>query len=403
MQSSSIFRHLLLATVVSGLVLPSSSGCLSARGDDDETSSASGDGDGDGDPTMGDGDGDATTGDGDGDGDSDVTIYDVQQGNVIEGVIQLNDVIVTSPTELDSMGGAGTLYIQEPGGGEYSGIALYLYSEVAAANSLAPGDVLNITAEYTEYFGLSELVVKGLSDITVTGTDAVPAPAVVNAADVATGGPLAENYEGVLIQVENATADTSDGFGGWFLDSGLLLDLGFLFATGSAPTINAGDSFTSITGPLSFGFDEFRILPRTADDLDGQTLTPPTDATIPEIQQGTFPETATEAHQRGRHHGPELQRRRVLRPGPGGRHLLGYPDLRGHRLEHFRRRRRPADHRGLLRGVLRHVPGGRLHGLRDRHRDEPAAGRAGRLPGGHHHRGHALAEDYEACPSRSRM
>ena len=145
MQRSSTFSYLLLTLAVSGLVLPTSSGCLSARGDDDDTSSTSGDGDGDGDATVGDGDGDGDgNGDGDGDGDNDVTIYDVQQGNVIEGsVIQLNDVIVTSPTEVDSMGGAGTLYIQEPGGGEYSGIALYLYSEVAAANSLAPGDVLN--------------------------------------------------------------------------------------------------------------------------------------------------------------------------------------------------------------------------------------------------------------------
>ena len=185
------------------------------------------------------------------------------------------------------MGTSGTLYVQEPEGGEYSGIALYMFSEVAAANNLQPGDVISVVAEYTEFYDLSELVVKNPGDLTVVSTGGpVPVPAVVAGADVATGGPLAENYEGVLIQVNDTVADISDGFGGWFLDTGLLLDLSLLFATNTAPTINAGDSFSSISGPLSYGFNEFRILPRSTDDLQGQSLTPPMNVTIPSIQQG---------------------------------------------------------------------------------------------------------------------
>jgi hypothetical protein len=226
------------------------------------------------------GDGDGDTGEGDGDGDSDTTIQSIQQGEVGEGmIVAVQGVIVTSPVNSEE----GLAFVEEPGGGEYSGIALYIWSEVVMATPLAPGDVVNITAEYTEFFGLSQLVVKNPGDITVVGTDALPGPDIVTADQIARDNPEAEPWEGVRVQVVDATiAEANDGFGQYLLDGDALVGNAFV---DPLPQVQIGGVFSSVTGPLYYSFEEFKLMPTSEADLAGyQSPQPMEDTPIYDIQ-----------------------------------------------------------------------------------------------------------------------
>ena len=238
-----------------------------------------------GDPTT-DPSGDPTTETG---GGEDVTIYDVQ-GNKFpaETVVTIKGVVVTSPTKLKD--GKGTLWVEEPAGGEYSGIALYLYDEVAAALDAPPGSVVDFTGTYTEFFDSSQIVIKAPADIQIVGTAEIPAPAVVAAADIATAGAKAENYEGVLVQIEDAVVTTPNVDVGQFeVEGGARVSDYFLFELGQSPKPSMGDTYAAITGPLLYSFDQFQIAPRSLADLGdggGDTTTGDTDGTTGDTTTG---------------------------------------------------------------------------------------------------------------------
>lgn len=193
----------------------------------------------------------------------DVTIYDIQQGMVPEmSVVTVPNVIVTSGLTFKKDG----FFVQDPMGGEYSGIYVYVGMNPDMIDP-KPGDVVTINGLYTEYYSMSQLSASQAGDVTISGTDLVPAAAVVAAADVATGGPKAENWEGVLVTVENVTVSAAaDMFGEWTVDGMLHVDdLFFAVADWTKPAVN--DTFASLTGPLFFSFDNSKITPRTNADI----------------------------------------------------------------------------------------------------------------------------------------
>jgi hypothetical protein len=88
------------------------------------------------------GDGDTGEGDGDGDPAGDTTIYALQQGMVGDGMnVSVRGVVVTTPINAED----GLAFVEEPDGGQWSGISLYLWDEVVMSTALAPGDVVDIT------------------------------------------------------------------------------------------------------------------------------------------------------------------------------------------------------------------------------------------------------------------
>lgn len=192
-----------------------------------------------------------------------VTIFDIQQGKVGEGdFVTVENVVVTSPLTFKGDG----FFVQDPAGGEYSGIYVYI-NQNPDMLAVQPGDVVTINGLYGEFYDMSQITAGQAGDVVVTGTDAVPSPIVVDAADVATGGAMAENYESVLVTVENVTVATeANNFGEWTVDGGLILDDQF-FATADWPKPMVGDAFTSITGALVYSFENFKLAPRTADDI----------------------------------------------------------------------------------------------------------------------------------------
>jgi len=189
----------------------------------------------------------------DADPDMGTTCADVQNyDGISEGdVVTLTGVCVTSPVALNGMG----FFVQDDGGGEYSGMFIYLGSVEA---SVAVGDLITATGEVTEYYDLTEVSVMDAGDIEVTGT-CTPTATTLQAAP-----SDFEPYESVLITAlsVNVTSDAdeygqhSTDFGGMAID-----DMFWTYEGGN------GDALTSITGPLNFSYDEYKIEPRSSDDV----------------------------------------------------------------------------------------------------------------------------------------
>lgn len=186
--------------------------------------------------------------------------------------VTVSGVVTAVDSTKNSYGDYEGFFIQDPAGGQYSGIYVYHKWTDASAQKPVVGEVIEITGTYQEYGNVSGTVSE-LSSVSwnVTGSAALPAPATVAAADMAAGGTVAEAHEGVLIQVNNIQV------GSYFTDSGGVA-IGFSdSATGflvihklfdfmnPPPPINT--TYAKVVGPLHFAVGTFEVMPRSAADM----------------------------------------------------------------------------------------------------------------------------------------
>lgn len=162
--------------------------------------------------------------------------------------------------------GGNKMYIQD-GYGPWNGVYVYLGTNVinlvGDSVIVAEGDSVTITGKVDEYYGLTEIV-----DVTSL---------VVEAADVGCPAPIVvpsdslnqEKYEGCLVRVKDVAISNPDaGYGEWGVDDGsgeILID-----DEGNAPYYfwpAEYDSCISITGPLSYTYNAYKIVPRLAWDI----------------------------------------------------------------------------------------------------------------------------------------
>ena len=206
-----------------------------------------------------------------GDGDT-VTIMDIQRGDIPEdSLVTIKGVLISSPLTADG----DAFFIQDPAGGEYSGLYVYLQGSFTDLY-LSVGDELTISGTVTEYYDFTEFTVSSMDDIEITGEGTLPST-VVDPAAVTDWEP----YESVLITVEDATVlDCPNNFGEVELDSGLFLDdLIYTYDVGR------DDHFDSITAPLIYNFEEWKMVPRDSGDFVGLTAGSGCTSTIVDIQQ----------------------------------------------------------------------------------------------------------------------
>lgn len=179
---------------------------------------------------------------------TEVTIYQIQGQQALspyEGQAVKTYGIVT--------GVYGISYFIQDGEGEWNGV--YVYS----SDDVNEGDEIEITAEVDEYFELTELV--NVSSLTVLSSgNELPAASWLSTEEIND-----EAYEGVLVRVEDATCSNDDaGYGEWELDDGSgfcrIDDLGVVYS----PVLGLN---YSVTGPLSYSFDFYKIEPRDESDI----------------------------------------------------------------------------------------------------------------------------------------
>ncbi len=257
---------------------------LGCRGGDDSSDGSDADADADTDA-----DADQPDDDADGDVSGEVTIYQVQGTEVSDGAsIILDNVIVTA---IDTYGArTGTFFVQDPMGGEFSGVLVFGASPADVAG-LTPGDRVRIegakkveftgpmSGPFQDGYSTTEVVPESTGSMTVTVLDsgAVPAPALVDAAAIAALPDFMdrhaewEKWEGVLIKVENVNAlGLTECVGSACPDATntttpITGDIDIQTSLAALPSsVALGDCFASVTGVVDYFYD-YHIYNTSAD------------------------------------------------------------------------------------------------------------------------------------------
>lgn len=180
-----------------------------------------------------------------------VSIYDIQgQGaaSPYEGQVISTSGIVT--------GVAFNGYAIQDGTGAWNGLFVYDSDHVPAI-----GDEVKVTGEVQEYYEMTELGFISSYSVESTGNQ-VPDVVTITALQA-----MMEDYESVLVQVQNIeVTELPDQYGVWrgvdgqgttmVMDNDMYEDY----------SPNVGDHL-NITGVMIYGFGEFKINPRMADDI----------------------------------------------------------------------------------------------------------------------------------------
>lgn len=170
-------------------------------------------------------------------------------------------------------------FIEDPAGGAWNGLWVY------DSNTPAVGDRVRISGVVDEYYNLTEI--RDLTGYEVESSgNPLPDPEVLPTGDVSH-----EQWEGVLVRVENVTVTDPDlGYGEWSVNDGsgdvIIDDKGDYTYT---PVL--GDAIAAIIGPLDYHHGAFKIQPRDDDDiiLPGPAFTPIHDIQYTEDPSGDSP------------------------------------------------------------------------------------------------------------------
>ena len=135
------------------------------------------------------------------------------------------------------------------------------YDPGVGRTTIVEGDSVTLSATVDEYYGLTQL--SGATALTVHGKAANPPAPIL----VTPGAAGMEKYEGVLVTAVDVTvADPDKGYGEWsFTDGTDTLGTNDEWGYYYYPTEGAG--IASITGVMTYHYDERKLLPRLAYDV----------------------------------------------------------------------------------------------------------------------------------------
>ena len=212
------------------------------------------------------------------------SIYEIQTVDVgddasyMEGEVVTTSGIVTAGAGLFYAGSHISFYLQDNGGGPFSGILIF--NEDNSAFATAIGDSVLVTgmvSEYRTFAGdssrMTEIVTIG-EPITLLPWRPLPEIMVLDCGMIdSTNGAdsLAEQYEGCLVQVRDVlVSDISSPYAQFNVTDNLTGDCIIRMYSDSLQnfgTPSLGIPFESITGVVYQVYGNYTIMPRTAADL----------------------------------------------------------------------------------------------------------------------------------------
>lgn len=215
------------------------------------------------------------------------TIFDVRSGAVADGeAVTLTGVLVSSPlTRVDSDSGRSDgFFIQDPTGGENSGLYVWSQGQFGDELTVVVGDEVSISGQISEFYNWTELVVGDAGSISRTGSGTLPAPAAL-------GDGLGvdwNGYESVPVTLTEQTVESVNAFNTGTLTAGVSLDDGFVYND-----FGCRGHYASVTGIVFFRdyddnvtLDDWSLNNRTASDLGTYTAGAAVDTTIHAIRLG---------------------------------------------------------------------------------------------------------------------
>ncbi len=211
-----------------------------------------------------------------------VPIHEIQ-GNRLPGSdtsAYIGQVVTTTGiavTDVGEVAGSRVFYLEEAGGGPWSGIQVYFTSNQAVV-PIQKGDSVVITGQVDEYYGNTELKVSNASDaIVVSSGHPLPPAAEIYCGYLDTTATSmyppdsAEAYEGVLVQLNSVYVTSTTGPNNdWEVTDGT----GYVYIRNNGNytyTPQLGDHLT-VRGPVRVYYGLFRIEPRSDDDITVHVL-----------------------------------------------------------------------------------------------------------------------------------
>ena len=188
------------------------------------------------------------------------TIYEIKQSIEddtevrFEGIVTAVDgnsfFVQTGPDEYD-------VTLQE----KYSAVFVYINNGITPVFSIPEmGDAVEVIGTKTTYYGLVEI--NSVTDVTITGTDSVPAPVSVTPANV-----QSFEYDGVLVDVGTVTVTAGfNSYKEFTVTDSLIVD-DDIYRLEPEPQI--GENY-HIKGVMKYSYSAHRILPRSASDIQKQ-------------------------------------------------------------------------------------------------------------------------------------
>jgi len=213
-----------------------------------------------------------TTGDTDTMGATDDEIYEIQDGTIAEAtMVKVEGVIVTGISATKT-----GLFVQEPGGGQHSGVWVYVGKLGPNIDALAVGDEVDVSGVTLEFNQLTEIDAS-LGTVTATGVKGLTVDPELLPIETFTDPVAAEPWEAVHVSVIGLPLDLTAVMGGveyTLSDAGgdVVID-DLLYASFmdklAFPQIGVGATFTAASGPLNQSGPAYKIAPRTSADLAG--------------------------------------------------------------------------------------------------------------------------------------
>lgn len=202
-----------------------------------------------------------------------VSIYQARQASITPDLTSVEIEGVISALRINDDGNASHIVVQDPLGGDYSGIWVYLNdSELDALPILNRGERVRLSGLVDNYFDQRQI--NNVTSLEQLGAGGAITPLTVSPGEVSTMGARAAALEGALIQIVSVTvqdinppAGPGDGNNGpineFVVNGGLRID--DYLTPYELPMV--GDSFTSITGILRLGNADYKLVPRDAADI----------------------------------------------------------------------------------------------------------------------------------------
>lgn len=185
-----------------------------------------------------------------------LTIEALQRGDASNGtVVALTGVIVVSPSAPSEVLSGRELFVQDPAGGAWSGLRV-----VATAFDLVPGDVVDLVGDVATQGGFVALQVRRTADMVRTGSAGLPAATQVEIEDIAPMAASARQYEGVVVEVVDATVTDADPcMGEVVLDDLVRVDDRFM--PGQLDGMQDGDTLSAVRGVFVSASGSYELAP----------------------------------------------------------------------------------------------------------------------------------------------
>jgi len=184
-----------------------------------------------------------------------VTIYEIQYTDDVSGDSPWKDVKDVTTEGIVSGAFYNGYFLQDPAGGAWNGLWVY-----DVDNKPLRGDRVRIVGTVTEYYNNTEI--ENVTAFTVESSgNPVPGPEVLSTSDA-----NLEQWEGVLVQVQDVVVTGSYDYGEWSMDDGS----GDLRADDKGnydydPSV--GDELIAVTGLLDYSFGLAKLQPRDNADI----------------------------------------------------------------------------------------------------------------------------------------